>query len=90
LEKINEIKVQLVGLFSFICSYKGETWSLTFRKKHIPRVFKIMELSKTFGPKPACGKHGKRWKFIHGSDWKNLREGGYSEDLSIDGRTILK
>lgn len=90
MEKINEIKVHLVGLFSCICLYEGETWSLTFRKKHIPRLFKIMVLSRTFGPKTACGMYGKRWKCIHGSDWKNLREGGYSEDLGIDGRIMLK
>jgi len=28
--------------------------------------------------------------YIYGSEWKNLTEGSYSEDLGIDGRIILK
>lgn len=70
--------------------YEGETWSLTFRKKHITRLFKNMVLSKIYGPKTACDMYGKRWKCIQGSDWKNPREGGYSEDLGIDGRINIK
>jgi len=49
-----------------------------------------MVLSKIFEPKTGCGMYGKRWKCIQGFDWKNLRDGGYSEDLGIDGRIILK
>ena len=39
-----------------------------------------------YGPTTACDMYGKRWKCIQGSDWKNLREGGYSEDVGIDRR----
>ena len=39
-----------------------------------------------FGPKMACDMYGKRWKCIQGSEWKNLREGGYLEDLGVDER----
>jgi hypothetical protein len=71
--------------------YEGETWSHTFRKKHIPRLFKNMMLSKIFGPKTASGMYGKRLKCIQGSEWKNLKgDRGYSEDLGIDGMIILK
>jgi hypothetical protein len=69
--------------------YDGETWSLISRKKHTPRLFKNMMLRKIFGPKTVCGTYGKGWKCIQGSNWKNLRR-GYSEDLGIDGRIILK
>jgi hypothetical protein len=50
--------------------YGCETWSLTLREKHKPRVFENRELRRIFGPKKdeVMGE----WRKLHSEELHNL------------------
>jgi hypothetical protein len=47
-----------------------ETWSLTIREEHRPRVFEDRELSRVFGPKRDGVVAG--WRKLHNEEIHNL------------------